>query len=114
MCLCCGDCCQMLKSLKRMPKPPALVHSNYFAGIRKEKCLGCEACLDRCQMEAIAIEDEIARIDPDRCIGCGLCVTTCSGEAIDLIRKDEEECYTPPDNVVETYMRIAKERGLIK
>jgi len=114
MCLCCGDCCQMLKSLKRMPKPATLVHANYFARIRKEECLGCGTCLDRCQMEAITIEDEIAGIDPDRCIGCGLCIPACVGEAIDLTRKDEKDCYTPPDNAVDTYRCIAQERGLIE
>jgi len=114
MCLCCGDCCQILKSLKRLPHPASLVHANYYAQIRTEDCIGCEICVERCQMEAITMRDDVAEVDLDRCIGCGLCVTACSGEAIDLIRKDEQDCYTPPDNVVETYMRIAQERGLIK
>jgi Fe-S-cluster-containing hydrogenase component 2 len=65
-------------------------------------------------MEAIRMQDDVAEVDLDRCIGCGLCVTTCSSEAIDLVRKDEKDCYTPPGNVVETYMRIAQERGLLK
>ena len=114
MCLCCGDCCQILKSLKRLPHPASLVHANYYIRIRKEDCIGCEACVERCQMEAIRMQDDVATVDLDRCIGCGLCVTSCSSEAIDLIRKDEQDCYTPPDNVVETYMRIAQERGLMK
>jgi Fe-S-cluster-containing hydrogenase component 2 len=65
-------------------------------------------------MEAISMRDDIAEIDTDRCIGCGLCIPKCSADAIDLIRKDEKDCYTPPDNVVETYTCIAQERGLIK
>jgi Fe-S-cluster-containing hydrogenase component 2 len=60
------------------------------------------------------MSEEVAEVDLDRCIGCGLCVPTCSGQAIDIVRKEENECYTPPANVVETYMRIAHERGLIK
>ena len=114
MCLCCGDCCQILKSLKRLPCPASLVHTNYYVRIRKEECIGCEACVERCQMEAIRIHDDVAEVDLDRCIGCGLCVTSCSGEAIYLIRKEDQDCYTPPDNVVETYTRIAQERGLMK
>jgi ferredoxin len=114
MCLCCGDCCQILKNLKRFPQPAALVHTNYFARIRNEDCIGCEICVERCQMEAIHMRDEVAEVDLGRCIGCGLCVSTCSVKAIDLIRKAENECYTPPSNVVETYMRIAQERGLLK
>jgi len=114
MCLCCGDCCQILKSLKRLPNPASLVHSNYYVRIRKEDCLGCETCVERCQMEAIHMQDGIAEVNLDYCIGCGLCVSTCSGKVIDLVRKNEEDCYTPPANVVETYIRIAQERGLIK
>ena len=114
MCLCCGDCCQILKSLKRLPNPASLVHSNYYVRIRKEDCLGCETCVERCQMKAIRMQDGIAEVNLDYCIGCGLCVSTCSGKAIDLVRKNEEDCYTPPANVVETYIRIAQERGLIK
>jgi H+/Na+-translocating ferredoxin:NAD+ oxidoreductase subunit B len=112
MCLCCGDCCQILKNLKKLPKPAALVHSNYYAKIRKEDCTGCETCVDRCQMDAISMKAEIAEIDPDRCIGCGLCIPTCGADAIELIRKDEKDCYTPPDNIVETLKCIVNERKL--
>jgi electron transport complex protein RnfB len=111
MCSCCGDCCGMLRSLKKQPVPAAAVQSNYFAEVDSEKCVGCETCLDRCQMEAIDIIDEIATIDLDRCIGCGLCVTTCSAEALHLNRKSEDHLYAPPKTGAETYIQIAIERG---
>ena len=111
MCSCCGDCCGMLRSLKKQPVPAAAVQSNYFAEVDSEKCTGCETCLDRCQMEAIKMVDEIATIDRDRCIGCGLCVTTCSSEALRLTRKSEDDLYAPPETGAETYMQIAIERG---
>ena len=114
ICLCCGDCCQVLKAIKRYPKPAEFVHSNYYATVRADECIACEICLERCQMDAIQMKDDVAEIDPDRCIGCGLCVTTCGTQAIDLIRKDEKDCHVPPADIVETYMRIAQERGLIK
>jgi Fe-S-cluster-containing hydrogenase component 2 len=62
-------------------------------------------------MDAITVED-VAVVDPDRCIGCGLCVPTCDFEAMSL-RKKEGEAYVPPRTVVETYMNIAQERGLM-
>jgi Fe-S-cluster-containing hydrogenase component 2 len=65
-------------------------------------------------MEAISMRDDVAEIDPDRCIGCGLCIPKCSADAIDLIRKDEKDCYTPPDNVVETLRCIVNEMELMK
>lgn len=111
MCSCCGDCCGMLRSLKKQPKPAAAVRSNYYAEVEAGECVGCETCLDRCQMEAIQMKDEKAVLDLDRCIGCGLCVTTCSTGAMRLVKKPEDQQYLPPGSAVETYMKIAMERG---
>ncbi len=111
MCSCCGDCCGVLRSLKKQPAPAKAVKSNYFARVIEEECVGCETCLDRCQMEAIRIIDDQAVVDLDRCIGCGLCVTTCTTGALGLIKKSEEFQYKPPESGAETYLRIALERG---
>jgi Pyruvate/2-oxoacid:ferredoxin oxidoreductase delta subunit len=111
MCSCCGDCCGMLRSLKLQPKPAEAVKSNYFAAVDAGRCTGCETCLARCQMEAIALADAVAAVDRDRCIGCGLCVTTCPTEALRLVRKQAAELYQPPRTAMETYLRIAQERG---
>ena len=113
MCSCCGDCCGVLRSMKMHPKPAEMVQSNYFARVDEDECTGCETCLERCQMAAIAVTDELAAINLDRCIGCGLCVTTCPTEAIQLIKKMEDQLYDPPKNGMETYIRIAQERGKI-
>ena len=110
MCSCCGDCCEMLGSLKKQPVPAAAVKSNYFATVGADECTGCETCLDRCQMEAITIEDDTAVIDLDRCIGCGLCVTTCPTEAAQLVKKTENEQYQPPKSKAEVFMQLAIER----
>jgi ferredoxin len=113
MCSCCGDCCGMLRSLKKQPNPAEAVQSNYYALVDEELCTGCETCVDRCQMEAVEVVDDISSVLLNRCIGCGLCVTTCPTEAIQLVRKDEDRLYDPPKSGVETYMRIMKERGII-
>jgi ferredoxin len=114
MCNCCGDCCGILVAVKKFPKPAELVFSNYQSAINGENCTGCEICLDRCQMEAIAInKDGVAQVDLDRCIGCGLCVTTCPSEAISLIPKPEANRRVPPVTSMDQMMEIAKKRGLI-
>jgi ferredoxin len=112
ICMCCGCCCGVLKNLKQLDKPARVVHTNYYAEVDDEACIGCEACVDRCQMDAITV-NEVARVETDRCIGCGLCVTDCPTEAMVLKQKVAEERYTPPQNVFETYMNIAQERGLM-
>ncbi len=112
MCSCCGDCCGILRSLKQQPSPAEAVQSNYLARVDEELCIGCETCMDRCQMEAIDMVDETAVVNPDRCIGCGLCVTTCPTEAALLVKKPEDQQYLPPKSGAETYIRIAMERGI--
>jgi ferredoxin len=111
LCSCCSCCCGMLKAIKLHPKPSSLVKSNYFAQVDGDLCVGCETCLERCQMEAIVMEEDMATIDLNRCVGCGLCVTTCPTKALSLRTKSAQETYVPPENPVETYVRIAMEKG---
>jgi len=112
MCNCCGDCCGVLRSLRLFPKPAELVHSNHFALVDADLCTGCEACIDRCQMDAIALNaDDVAEINLDRCIGCGLCTTDCPTEAMQLKPRDEH--YTPPATTLDQMMTMAQNRGLV-
>ena len=113
MCSCCGCCCGVLKALKLHNHPSSLVKSNYFAQVDQDLCSGCETCMGRCQMEAIYMDDDWAAIDLKRCIGCGLCVTTCPSKALSLRPKSPKEHYVPPAKPIDTYIRIAKERGKI-
>jgi ferredoxin len=112
ICMCCGCCCGVLKNLNTMDKPARVVHTNYYAQVDAALCTACEACVERCQMDAISVA-ETAMVDLDRCIGCGLCVTDCPTEAMLLKQKEADSHYVPPKNIVETYMNIAQERGLL-
>jgi len=103
ICCCCGDCCQILVNLKRHPFPAAMVSSPFLARIDTETCIGCETCLERCQMEALSMEDEHAVLNADRCIGCGLCVSTCPSGALTLERKPQEAQPEIPRNQMEAY-----------
>ncbi len=113
MCMCCGDCCQMLRSIKMQKKPSEAVKSNYYAKIDRETCKGCGACTNRCQMDATSLETGKAKIDYDRCIGCGSCIATCPTKSRDLVKKRDEELYTPPKNWMIALLEITKERGKI-
>ena len=98
--------------LKRSGKPAQIACTSYFAVVDEEGCITCGNCEDKCQMEAIII-DEVARVNLDRCIGCGLCIPSCDVEAIRLEAKHEDDQWVPPANVIGTYTNIVKERGKI-
>ena len=51
-CCCCGDCCGILTTVKKFPRPSELYATNYYAEVDPELCTGCGICVERCQMEA--------------------------------------------------------------
>jgi electron transport complex protein RnfB len=111
ICMCCGCCCQVLKNLKTLESPARAVHTNYYAQVIEEDCTACETCAELCPMEAITME-ESAVVNPERCIGCGVCVYNCPSDAISYKQKEASNLYVPPANTVETYLNIAKEKGI--
>ncbi len=50
--------------------------------IDEKKCIGCEACIPTCPVEAIAKVGEVCVIDPEACVDCGSCTGSCPTEAI--------------------------------
>lgn len=114
MCNCCGDCCGVLGAVKKHPEPATLVFSNHVAAIAQADCIGCELCLERCQMDALGLDAQGAMaVAAHRCIGCGLCVTVCPVEAITLMDKPEKELQVPPAGMGDQMIQMAKSRGLI-
>ncbi|NIM58763.1 MAG: 4Fe-4S dicluster domain-containing protein [Candidatus Aminicenantes bacterium] len=113
ICCCCGCCCQVLKAVKRHPKPSSIISSPFLAHAETETCEGCGICVERCQMEALSLEDEKVVLNLDRCIGCGLCVTTCSTGSLTLERKPDSEQSYVPRNMLEALYRLARVRKKI-
>jgi Na+-translocating ferredoxin:NAD+ oxidoreductase subunit B len=111
ICCCCGDCCQMLLHLKRSPKPALAVSSPFTAAYDPDLCVGCEACTDRCQMEALAMADGRTVLNADRCIGCGLCVGSCPSGALTLARKPADLQPEVPKNQRDAFVLRAKARA---
>ncbi len=111
ICMCCGCCCGVLRSLKMNPSPARMVTSPFYAVVDQQACSGCGTCLERCQMDAISIPNGLAEIDLERCIGCGLCVTTCTTGALSLVRKPEDQQRAVPRNTVIRTIQLAQARG---
>jgi Na+-translocating ferredoxin:NAD+ oxidoreductase RNF subunit RnfB len=111
ICCCCGDCCQVLLHLKRLPAPALAAATPFTAELTPELCTGCGVCVERCQMDALRMEGETAALAPERCIGCGLCVSTCPGEALALKRKGPESMPPIPRNQREAFAWRAAARA---
>ncbi|MFC1912863.1 DUF362 domain-containing protein [Chloroflexota bacterium] len=95
ICNCCGCCCCVLRPINEQGISSVL-KANYSAEIKPEECTGCEICVDRCQIDAISMKDDVAVVDVSQCIGCGLCVTGCSSDAAQLHKKPEAQFVHPP------------------
>ncbi len=59
--------------------------------IIKDKCTGCEVCIDKCPFNALSMENGKAVVDHDTCTMCGVCVKACEFDAIELEKDDEKE-----------------------
>lgn len=109
LCNCCPDCCGSLRLINQMPEPSRVSGSNFYAQLSKEDCTDCEACIERCPMNALTMTDDGLSLESIRCIGCGLCSTGCPVEAITLVRKDPDKMRTLPSPDKAIFMKSSRE-----
>jgi Na+-translocating ferredoxin:NAD+ oxidoreductase subunit B len=112
VCACCGCCCGMLRVHKMLPKPVDFWSSDYYASVNSENCTSCGVCAERCQVNALSLDDclGIPTINLDRCIGCGNCISSCPSAAISLLQKDKN--VVPPMDTQGLYDTImANKKG---
>ncbi len=101
LCNCCGCCCTLLRGINEWGIEESVAAANYYATIDREECTQCGACIERCQVNAIAEDDEdIPVVDKKKCIGCGLCVSGCPVGAVHLHKKPDDEIIQPPEDFV--------------
>jgi Pyruvate/2-oxoacid:ferredoxin oxidoreductase delta subunit/predicted transcriptional regulator len=82
ICNCCKDCClnwSIMKGQKKWVAP-----SRFEAVVDSDLCAGCEACLERCFYDALAVKDDLASVNAEKCLGGGVCTVSCPTEAIKL------------------------------
>ncbi len=59
------------------------MHSNIHPQI-SEKCIGCGECVKHCDVNAIKLENNKAKIDRTKCIGCAMCIAVCPNHAANI------------------------------
>ena len=47
-------------------------------------CIGCGDCLQPGHCDAIALENDLARVDAGACLGCGICIALCPVGALSM------------------------------
>jgi NAD-dependent dihydropyrimidine dehydrogenase PreA subunit len=50
--------------------------------VDQDTCIGCEACVSTCPVEALSMNDDGKAEASDACIDCGACISSCPVEAI--------------------------------
>ena len=109
ICHCCGCCCGPLQAIKNHGVQ-GVQPSNFIPSLDPDKCLGCEACIDLCHIEALKSSPEAELLlDRDLCIGCGVCAAACQEGALKMVQR--ETTYTPPQNKMAQLINIAIERN---
>lgn len=56
-------------------------HSQLSPTVSAKKCIACGVCLEKCDYDAILMEDK-AKIIPEKCVGCAGCIAVCPVAAI--------------------------------
>ena len=90
-CVGCGACVDACpkKIVKLLPERqryvPACSSEEKGAQVMKRcyvGCIGCMKCQKECPMQAITVENNLARIDYTKCVNCGHCAQVCPREII--------------------------------
>lgn len=87
ICNCCACCCGAMQAQQN--GVPMLISSGYVCRADEDRCVGCGACVEKCQFGALVLRDGHVAVDTAVCMGCGVCVNTCPKEVLLLARASE-------------------------
>ena len=121
ICNCCGCCCEAMIASRRFAAAHPIHTTHFLPSIDEADCTGCERCVRRCPVEALAAvsandpkrpKRTVARLDADRCLGCGVCVRACREEALTLVERGPRTLT--PANGAHRAVLMALERGKLQ
>jgi len=97
ICNCCTCACALMRGIAEYGHMDSMGRSDFYVSVDETLCAGCSVCIDRCQFNALEIQDDsgLCGVDLSRCYGCGLCVPVCPTGALSLKHKTPAECEPP-------------------
>jgi Na+-translocating ferredoxin:NAD+ oxidoreductase RNF subunit RnfB len=108
-CTACGKCVaacpKQVIELGLMSKAVVIsCHSRDKGADTKKKCqvgcIACGICVRTCPVDAIKVDNNVARIDQAKCIVCGLCIKKCPTNAIRDYLPERPRAHIDPSKCV--------------
>ncbi|HYA85947.1 MAG TPA: 4Fe-4S binding protein [Nitrospirota bacterium] len=122
ICNCCKCSCIFFEAYHVLKHDKSHDFSNYRLRINSETCKACGLCVQRCPVQALALEDSpVARnkqckaakiINPDHCLGCGVCVYKCPTQSLSL--QPRGEIQDPPKDAQEWRAKLVMDQKQAK
>ncbi len=86
--------------------------------VNEEMCIGCGICVAECPVDAIAMQENVARINDPECIRCGHCHDICPQEAVrhdsERIPQEIEANLEWAKTLLKHFDTTEEQRGLIQ
>ncbi len=113
ICNCCTCSCGILRGQAELGIANVVARSAYVNQVDDLLCNGCEACIDYCQFEALAMGDDmVVDVNTVRCVGCGVCVPHCPNEALGMVLRPDDQILQTPESLKDWGLARAAERGI--
>ena len=112
ICNCCTCSCGILRGMKDLGVANVVAASAFINQVDEDLCIACEACIDTCQFDALAMGETVVQVNQLRCVGCGVCVPACPEGALSLVRRPEEDVPKTPVTYQEWMEGRAAEREI--
>jgi electron transport complex protein RnfB len=101
LCSCCRCCCTIWHAadIRNVPNDEVFAKSRYEARVDADLCNGCEDCVERCQFDAISMQQVggisklKAVVNAEKCWGCGVCTLICPTDALRM------QLVRPPEHI---------------
>jgi NAD-dependent dihydropyrimidine dehydrogenase PreA subunit len=109
ICSCHGDCCGILSGYLAAGVDACADansypnNSHYNLEYDKDACIQCGACVERCPMFAITMDETNHPVVNATCMRCGQCGLVCPVGARKLVAKDPSEYIELPADLLDDY-----------